>query len=161
VSEERGKRDGRSEEEFENSSASDDVAPGSEGRPSDADTTAGESAADAVVPTGKRSTSRSRGSASGVSMSKAPAASTASAKAKTKTGRTRSGKVKADKRPNVFLRLLQFFREVVAELRKVIWPNKKQMVTYTSVVLVFLTFMVAYISGLDLLFIQGVGWLFG
>ncbi|MEU3471219.1 preprotein translocase subunit SecE [Rhodococcus sp. 05-340-1] len=159
MSEERGKRDGRSEEEFENSSASDDVAPGSEGRPSDADTTAGESAADAVVPTGKRSTSRSRGSASGVSMSKAPAASTAPAKAK--TGRTRSGKVKADKRPNVFLRLLQFFREVVAELRKVIWPNKKQMVTYTSVVLVFLTFMVAYISGLDLLFIQGVGWLFG
>ncbi|MDZ7910623.1 MAG: preprotein translocase subunit SecE [Rhodococcus sp. (in: high G+C Gram-positive bacteria)] len=158
MSEERGKRDGRSEE-FENSSDSDDVAPGSEGRSSDADATADESAAEAVVPTGKRSTSRSRGSASGVSMSKAPAASTAAAKAK--TGRTRSGKVKADKRPNVFLRLLQFFREVVAELRKVIWPNKKQMVTYTSVVLVFLTFMVAYISGLDVLFIQGVGWLFG
>ncbi len=92
-------------------------------------------------------------------MSKPAAASTASAKAK--PGRTRSGSVKADKRPNVFMRLLQFFREVVAELRKVIWPNKKQMVTYTSVVLVFLTFMVAYISGLDLLFIQGVGWLFG
>ncbi|MQI04280.1 preprotein translocase subunit SecE, partial [Escherichia coli] len=28
-------------------------------------------------------------------------------------------------------------------------------------VLVFLTFMVAYISGLDVLFIKGVGWLFG
>ena len=89
-------------------------------------------------------------------MTKAPAAS-----AKTKSGSGRSGKTKADKRPNVFLRLLQFFREVVAELRKVIWPNKKQMVTYTTVVLVFLAFMVAYISGLDVLFLKGVGWLFG
>ncbi|MFY2786716.1 preprotein translocase subunit SecE [Rhodococcus sp. KRD162] len=155
MSEERGKRDGRSEE-FENSSASDDVAPGSEGRHSDADQTAADSSAAAVVPTGKRSSGRSRGSAAGVSMSKSSTAAT-----KTKTGKARSGKVKADKRPNVFLRLLQFFREVVAELRKVIWPNKKQMVTYTSVVLVFLAFMVAFISGLDVLFLKGVGWLFG
>lgn len=83
------------------------------------------------------------------------------APAKANSGRERPGKTKTDKRPNVFLRLLQFFREVVAELRKVIWPNKKQMVTYTSVVLVFLAFMVAYISGLDVLFLRGVGWLFG
>ena len=27
-------------------------------------------------------------------------------------------------------------------MRKVIWPNRKQMLTYTSVVLVFLAFMV-------------------
>lgn len=155
MSEERGKRDGRSEE-FENSSDADDVAAGSEGRLSDADTNAGDSSADAVVPTGKRSASRSRSGAAGVSMSKASTAST-----KTTPAKARSGKVKADKRPNVFLRLLQFFREVVAELRKVIWPNKKQMVTYTTVVLVFLAFMVGYISGLDVLFGQGVGWLFG
>lgn len=154
MSEERGKRDGRSEE-FENSSAPDDVAPGSEGRLSDADTTADGAAAGAVAPTGKRASSRSRGSAAaGVSMTK-------TAPAKATPGKARSGKAKLDKRPNVFLRLLQFFREVVAELRKVIWPNKKQMVTYTTVVLVFLAFMVAFISGLDLLFIKGVGWLFG
>ncbi|MCJ0891083.1 MULTISPECIES: preprotein translocase subunit SecE [Rhodococcus] len=156
MSEERGKRDGRSGE-FEDSSAPDDVVPGSEGRLSDADTSAGGSSAEAVVPTGKRSSSRSRSTgAASVSMTK-----TASASTKATSGKGRSGKAKADKRPNVFLRLLQFFREVVAELRKVIWPNKKQMVTYTTVVLVFLTFMVAYISGLDVLFIKGVGWLFG
>jgi len=155
VSEERGKRDGRSGE-FEDSSTPDDVVPGSEGRLSDADTSTGETAADAVVPTGKRSSSRSRGSAAGVSVTKAP-----TTPAKAKSGKGRSGKTKADKRPNVFLRLLQFFREVVAELRKVIWPNKKQMVTYTTVVLVFLAFMVAYISGLDVLFLKGIGWLFG
>ncbi|MDV6263601.1 preprotein translocase subunit SecE [Rhodococcoides yunnanense] len=155
MSEERGKRDGRSGE-FEDSSAPDDVVPGSEGRLSDADTSASESAAEAVVPTGKRSSSRSRSGAAGVSTTKAP-----TTPANAKSGKARSGKTKADKRPNVFLRLLQFFREVVAELRKVIWPNKKQMVTYTTVVLVFLAFMVAYISGLDVLFLKGVGWLFG
>ena len=30
-----------------------------------------------------------------------------------------------------------FIRQVVAELRKVIWPTRKELVTYTSVVLVF------------------------
>ena len=54
-----------------------------------------------------------------------------------------------------------FFRQIVAELRKVIWPNRKQMVTYTTVVLVFVIFTVAFIAGLDLAFIKGVNWLFG
>ena len=31
-----------------------------------------------------------------------------------------------------------------------IWPNRKQMVTYTTVVLVFLVFMVALIGVVDL-----------
>ena len=35
------------------------------------------------------------------------------------------------------------------------------MITYTSVVLVFVVFMVAFIGGLDLVFIKGVSWLFG
>jgi preprotein translocase subunit SecE len=42
-----------------------------------------------------------------------------------------------------------YLSQVVAELRKVIWPNRKQMVSYTSVVLVFLAFMVALIGGID------------
>ena len=43
-----------------------------------------------------------------------------------------------------------YLGQVVAELRKVIWPNRKQMVTYTSVVLVFLAFMVTLIGFTDL-----------
>ena len=43
-----------------------------------------------------------------------------------------------------------YLNQVVAELRKVIWPNRKQMVSYTTVVLVFLVFMVALIGGVDL-----------
>ncbi|WP_240615821.1 preprotein translocase subunit SecE [Nakamurella deserti] len=55
-------------------------------------------------------------------------------------------------REGMFARLSRFLREVVAELRKVIWPSRKQMVTYTVVVIVFLVIMVALVSGLDLLF---------
>ncbi|EME19310.1 preprotein translocase subunit SecE [Rhodococcus triatomae BKS 15-14] len=70
-------------------------------------------------------------------------------------------KAEKPRKENIFKRLRRFLREVIAELRKVIWPNRKQMVTYTTVVLVFVAFMVAYISGLDLAFIKGVTWLFG
>jgi preprotein translocase subunit SecE len=42
-----------------------------------------------------------------------------------------------------------YLKQVIAELRKVIWPNRKQMVNYTAVVLVFLVFMVALIFAVD------------
>ncbi len=51
---------------------------------------------------------------------------------------------------NPFLFVWTYMQQVVAELRKVIWPNRKQMVSYTSVVLVFLAFMVALIGVVDL-----------
>ena len=54
-----------------------------------------------------------------------------------------------------------YLKQVVAELRKVIWPNRKQMVNYTLVVLVFLVFMVALIGGVDLGFAKLVLKVFG
>jgi preprotein translocase subunit SecE len=51
---------------------------------------------------------------------------------------------------NPFLFVWNYMKQVVAELRKVIWPNRKQMVSYTGVVLAFLAFMVALIGGVDL-----------
>ena len=65
------------------------------------------------------------------------------------------------KKPNIFARFGRFLREVVAELRKVIWPSRKQMVTYTIVVIVFVVFMVALVAGLDVLFAKGVLAVFG
>ena len=58
-------------------------------------------------------------------------------------------------------RVVRFLREVIAELRKVIWPSRKQLVTYTIVVLVFVSFMVALVALLDYAFAQGVLFLFG
>ncbi|AYE94297.1 preprotein translocase subunit SecE [Mycobacterium paragordonae] len=51
---------------------------------------------------------------------------------------------------NPFVFVYNYLKQVVAEMRKVIWPNRKQMLTYTSVVLVFLAFMVAVVGGADL-----------
>lgn len=51
---------------------------------------------------------------------------------------------------NPFAFVVNYLKQVVAELRKVIWPNRKQMVSYTSVVLAFLVFMVTLIGLVDL-----------
>ena len=50
--------------------------------------------------------------------------------------------------------LLRFYRQVVAELRKVVWPTRKQLSTYFVVVLTFVVFVIAIVSVLDLAF----GW---
>jgi len=55
----------------------------------------------------------------------------------------------------------RFLREVVAELRKVIWPGRKELITYTTVVIIFVAVMVALVAGLDILFAQGVLAVFG
>jgi preprotein translocase subunit SecE len=62
---------------------------------------------------------------------------------------------------NPILFVITYLKQVVAELRKVIWPNRKQMVSYTSVVLVFLAFMVALIAGVDLGLARLVSLVFG
>ncbi|BBG04681.1 MULTISPECIES: preprotein translocase subunit SecE [Pseudonocardia] len=58
-------------------------------------------------------------------------------------------------------RIVRFLREVVAELRKVIWPNRSQMVKYTIAVLIFVSFMVTLVFLLDSAFAEGVAFLFG
>jgi preprotein translocase subunit SecE len=75
-------------------------------------------------------------------------------------GKTKTAK-KSDPRPNPFVFVWTFLKQVVAELRKVIWPNRKQMISYTTVVLIFLAFMVALIGGVDLGFAKLVGLVFG
>ncbi len=62
---------------------------------------------------------------------------------------------------NPFTFVWNYLAQVIAELRKVIWPNRKQMVSYTTVVLIFLAFMVALIGGVDLGFARLVSWVFG
>ncbi|GAA3397335.1 preprotein translocase subunit SecE [Cryptosporangium minutisporangium] len=66
-----------------------------------------------------------------------------------------------ERRPNPISRLIRFIREVVAELRKVIWPTRKELITYTSVVIVFVTIMTAIVWGLDAGVAKIVMWAFG
>jgi preprotein translocase subunit SecE len=53
------------------------------------------------------------------------------------------------RRPNIFRRAVQFYREVVSELRKVIWPDRHELFTYSVVVLVFVVFVTAVVATLD------------
>jgi preprotein translocase subunit SecE len=73
----------------------------------------------------------------------------------------RRGDATAVKDPGPFARLVRFLREVVAELRKVVRPTRGELVTYTSVVLVFVAVVMLYVSGLDYVFGQAVLWVFG
>ncbi len=45
-----------------------------------------------------------------------------------------------------------FIRQVVAELRKVVWPTQQQLITYFFVVLVFVIAVMSLVSVLDLAF---------
>ncbi|MFL6130561.1 MAG: preprotein translocase subunit SecE [Mycobacteriales bacterium] len=69
-------------------------------------------------------------------------------------------KAAARTRGGPFARLSRFLREVIAELSKVIWPTRKELVTYTSVVIVFVSVMVALVTGLDIAFAKLVTWVF-
>ena len=125
--------------------------PGSKSDGSDAEDTRGQTA---VVtrparPTGKRTR---RGAVD--TDSEAVDLETGAKATPTKNG----GKVKTAKkadRPgkgwrNPLAFVWNYLKQVVAELRKVIWPNRKQMINYTAVVLVFLAFMVTLIGLVDL-----------
>ena len=61
----------------------------------------------------------------------------------------------------IFARFSLFVREVIAELRKVIWPTRKELVTYTGVVIVFVLIMAGIVALLDFVFGRGVLALFG
>ena len=54
-----------------------------------------------------------------------------------------------------------FFRQIVAELRKVIWPTRNMLVTYTIVVVVFVAVMGTFVTLLDYGFTKLMFELFG
>lgn len=119
------------------------------------DVLAGDS--DAVVvsrpqrPTGKRS--RQRGATALAEPEEAEStAEELGVEEKSGKKAKKPAKKKASSGPsrNPFVFVVTYLRQVIAELRKVIWPNRKQMVSYTTVVLVFLAFMVALIGLVDL-----------
>ncbi|MDQ3751675.1 MAG: preprotein translocase subunit SecE [Actinomycetota bacterium] len=56
---------------------------------------------------------------------------------------------------------LQFFREVMAELKKVAWPTRQEVVAYSIVVLVSAVVIAAIIFVMDFVFTKAVLALFG
>ena len=62
---------------------------------------------------------------------------------------------------SIFARIALFVRQVMAELKKVIWPTRKELIAYTAVVLVFVLIMAAIVAALDFVFTRGVLFVFG
>jgi preprotein translocase subunit SecE len=54
-----------------------------------------------------------------------------------------------------------FVREIRAELRKVIWPTRKELITYTTVSVIFILIMVGIVTGVDTAFTDLVFKIFG
>jgi len=57
---------------------------------------------------------------------------------------------------SLFARIVQFLREVRAELRRVVWPTRQQMVAFTTVTLITTIALTLYVFVLDLLLKRGV-----
>jgi preprotein translocase subunit SecE len=61
--------------------------------------------------------------------------------------KARKGGKRAKKGP--LKRLALFYRQIIAELRKVVWPTRNQLTTYTSVVIVFVVIMIGLVTVID------------
>ncbi|GAA1085606.1 preprotein translocase subunit SecE [Tsukamurella spumae] len=121
------------------------------------DATTGETAGDSAAedaqqarPSGKRSSGR-RGSTALAEAPESGESTTGTAK--------KSAPAKPSRNP--FAAIWLYIRQVVAELRKVIWPTRSQMINYTIIVLLFVVILTAMISLLDLGFAKLMLWAFG
>ena len=57
-------------------------------------------------------------------------------------------------KPNLFARIANYFKEVKAEMKKVVWPTRKQLINNTGIVIAALIVVGLIIFGLDSLFIS-------
>ena len=64
-------------------------------------------------------------------------------------------------RRNPFARIALFIRQVIGELKKVVTPTRRELFSFTTVVLVFVIIMMAIVCGLDQVFSLLVVYVFG
>ena len=50
----------------------------------------------------------------------------------------------------------QYFRDIQAELRRVMWPTGSEVITYSVVVVVVVTVLTTIVFGLDLVFFKAI-----
>ncbi|MFV0319649.1 MAG: preprotein translocase subunit SecE [Microbacterium sp.] len=66
-----------------------------------------------------------------------------------------------EKKPNFFQRIVIFIRQVFAELRKVVTPTRQELIKFTVVVLIFVLIVMAFVYGLDIVFVWLAEQVFG
>ena len=72
-----------------------------------------------------------------------------------------SAKRERAERRGPFARIALFLRQVVNELKKVVTPTRRELFSYTGVVLAFVIVMMGLVYGLDYGFSALVNWVFG
>ena len=53
---------------------------------------------------------------------------------------------------NLFQKIINFIKESRAELRKVTWPNRKQLISSTVVVMITVALVAVFLGIVDLIF---------
>ncbi len=79
----------------------------------------------------------------------------------TATPERRSPKPATSGKGNPLQRISLFYRQVVFELRKVIWPTRSELITYTTVAMVFVLVMISILAVMDFAFAKLVLKVFG
>ncbi|MBU0546633.1 MAG: preprotein translocase subunit SecE [Patescibacteria group bacterium] len=57
---------------------------------------------------------------------------------------------------NILIGIKDFLKEVRLELKRVNWPNKKETINYTLIVIGTLTVVAMYLGAIDFLFSRGL-----
>ncbi|CED90396.1 MULTISPECIES: preprotein translocase subunit SecE [Actinomyces] len=73
---------------------------------------------------------------------------------------TRVAKGTQEKRRGPISRIALYFRQVIDELRKVVWPTRNELWTYFAVVVVFILAIMLFTGVLDAIFDRLVMWAF-
>lgn len=63
------------------------------------------------------------------------------------------------KKPGFFAKISKYFKETKAEMKKVSWPNKEQLMHNTLIILVFIAIITIILSVLDVGFAKLFQWL--
>jgi len=74
-----------------------------------------------------------------------------------KSAKMQKAKASKPDKPNVFARLGQYFRDVRSEMRRVVWPQRPEVINSSIVVVVTLIFFVAFTFIVDSLVVQVLG----
>ena len=57
-----------------------------------------------------------------------------------------------EKKPGLFKKMAKFFKDMKSEAKKVVWPNKKQVINNTAVAIAAIVLVGVIVGGLDAVF---------
>ena len=78
-----------------------------------------------------------------------------------KSDRAKSGGTGKPAKPGLFVRLAQYFRDVRSEMKRVVWPQRPEVINSSMVVVVTLLFFVFFTLITDWVVVKIMGYIAG